>query len=70
MNVKVGTAAFIVIVLLVLALIAAVPLITIWSFNTLFGLAIGYNLGTWFAMFWLHAALSGAVSAAIRKNDD
>jgi hypothetical protein len=47
-----------------------IPFITIWSFNTLFGMGIEYTAWTWLAMIWLHAALSGALSAAIRKNRD
>jgi hypothetical protein len=47
------------IVVLVITILVFGPLITIWSLNTLFPvLAIEYNLATWFAAFWLFAALA------------
>jgi hypothetical protein len=55
----VGLAAFLAIFVIALAIIVAVPLITIWSF---------YTAWTWLAMFWLQAVLTGSVGAAIRKN--
>lgn len=67
---NVGAGAFILILLFALFLVVVIPFITIWSFNTLFGMGIEYTAWTWLAMMWLHAALSGAVSAAIRKNRD
>lgn len=36
-----------------LAFIIAMPILTIWSLNTLFKLGIDYNLMTWLAVFWL-----------------
>ena len=44
--------------LLVVALIAIGPLITIWALNTLFGLGIAYSFFTWAATVWLTAVLS------------
>jgi hypothetical protein len=67
---KLGAGLFLMVLAIAVLLVIAIPLITIWSFNTLFGFAIEYTLATWFAMFWLHAALTGAVSSAIRKNRD
>ena len=67
---KVGPAAFVAMVLIALAVIVAVPLITIWSFNTLFGMSIEYTAWTWLAAFWLQAVLTGSVGAAIRRNKD
>jgi hypothetical protein len=67
---NVGLGGFLAILIIAVALIVAIPLVTIWSFNTLFGFAIEYNLATWFATFWLHAALTGAVGSAIRRNKD
>jgi hypothetical protein len=57
-------------VLIALGVIAAVPLITIWSFNTLFAMGIEYTAWTWLAAFWLQAMLTGSVGAAIRRNKD
>jgi hypothetical protein len=57
-------------VLIALGAIVAIPLITIWSFNTLFGMGIEYTAWTWLAAFWLQAVLTGSVGAAIRRNKD
>ncbi len=41
-------------VLLIVAILAFGPLVTIWSLNTLFPvLAIPYELSTWFATLWI-----------------
>lgn len=44
--------------LLIIVLIIAGPLITIWSLNTLFGLGIAYTFWTWLAMAWIGAVLT------------
>jgi len=67
---KVGPLAFFAMVLIALGAIVAIPLITIWSFNTLFGMGIEYTAWTWLAAFWLQAVLTGSVGAAIRRNKD
>lgn len=67
---KVGAAAFFGIFVIALALVVAVPLVTIWSLNTLFAVGIEYTAWTWLAAFWLQAALAGSVGAAIRRNRD
>ena len=67
---KVGPLAFLAMVLIALAVIVTVPLVTIWSFNTLFAMGIEYNSWTWLAAFWLQAMLTGSVGAAIRRNKD
>ena len=47
------------VVVLVIAIIVFGPLITIWSLNTLFPvLAIEYTFASWFAAFWLFAAVA------------
>jgi hypothetical protein len=56
--------------LIALGAIVVVPLITIWSFNTLFSMGIEYTAWTWLAAFWLQAVLTGSVGAAIRRNKD
>jgi uncharacterized membrane protein YciS (DUF1049 family) len=68
MRYNVGPLTFFAIFVIALAMIAAIPLITIWSFNTLFAMGIEYTAWTWLAMFWLQAVLTGSVGAAIRKN--
>jgi ABC-type Co2+ transport system permease subunit len=70
MRYNVGLGSFMAIFVVALAVIAAVPLITIWSFNTLFAMGIEYTAWTWLAMFWLQAVLTGSVGAAIRRNRD
>jgi hypothetical protein len=67
---KVGPMLFTVIFLIALGAIVAVPLITIWSINTLFAVGIEYTAWTWLAVFWLQAVLTGSVSVAIRRNKD
>lgn len=47
--------------LLIIVLIIAGPLITIWSLNTLFGLGIAYTFWTWLAMAWIGAVLSAKI---------
>ena len=50
-------------VLLVIALIALGPLLTIWSLNVLFpALAIPYSLETWFAVIVLGGVFKSNVS--------
>lgn len=46
-----------VIILLVIAVVACVPLVSIWALNTLFGLTIPYTLSTWAASLWLTGLL-------------
>lgn len=47
---------------LILALLAAGPLLVIWSLNTLFpALAIPYTIATWFATLILGVALNPTV---------
>lgn len=54
------------IVALVIGLVAFVPLVLIWSLNTLFGLGIGYSLSTWAAAFVLAALIGGSSSSSKR----
>jgi hypothetical protein len=55
--------------LIVLAIVMVItgPLVTIWSINLLFGLAIEYSLSTWAAVAWLGALVSGSLGAAYKK---
>jgi tryptophan-rich sensory protein len=68
MKYKVGTAAFITILLLVVFLIVIGPIITIWALNTLFPvLAIPYTVWTWLAVVILAAAFRANVS--VKRQD-
>jgi hypothetical protein len=53
-----------------LVLIIVSPVVTIWSLNTLFGLAIDYTLQTWLATVWLSMVTFGNVATAIRNKKD
>ena len=44
---------FALIFILIVAFILAVPLMTIWSLNTLFTLGIAYTVNNWIAAWWL-----------------
>jgi hypothetical protein len=70
MKYNVGLGSFMAILVVALAMIVAIPLVSIWSFNTLFAMDIEYTAWTWLAMFWLQAMLTGSVGAAIRRNRD
>jgi hypothetical protein len=48
-------------VILLIGIIIAGPLLTIWSLNTLFGLGIAYNFYTWLATVILAAAIKTKV---------
>lgn len=49
-------------VAIILLIIAAGPIFTIWSLNTLFGLNIPINFSTWVAVNWLAFVLRGSLS--------
>ena len=53
MKYNVGLGSFMAILVVALAMIVAIPLVSIWSFNTLFAMDIEYTAWTWLAMFWL-----------------
>jgi inner membrane protein involved in colicin E2 resistance len=50
------------IVLVILAVIF-MPLLVIWSLNTLFGFTIAYNLSTWFAVVVLGMFIRGSCTS-------
>lgn len=54
-------------VLLLIAVIVAVPFINIWAVNTLFGLGIGYTWSTWFASLILSSLVSGQSVVKLAK---
>ena len=59
---RVSPLAFILILAIVIAVVIALPLIGIWSLNTLFPqLAIPYDIYTWLAMFVMLGVLSPRV---------
>jgi len=54
--------AIIIAVILVIALVAVGPLITLLALNTLFPtLAIPYTFGTWLATLWVLMVINGKV---------
>lgn len=54
--------AIIIVVILVVALVAVGPLITLLALNTLFPtLAIPYTFGTWLATLWVLMVINGKV---------
>lgn len=55
------------IVAFALLLVICGPLATIWSLNTLFGLAIPVSFDTWMATFWLATVISGGAASLSRK---
>lgn len=55
------------IVVVVFALIALVPLGYIWSLNTLFAMGIEFTWTNWLAMFVLNVLVGGTVGASSRK---
>ncbi len=50
------------ITVLIVVLVVAGPLLTLWALNTLFPLAIPYSLKTWLAALLLGFLLSGSAS--------
>lgn len=61
MNAANEIATFGLVAVLIVAVIAIGPLLTIWSLNALFGLGIAYSVKTWFATFILASLVSGGV---------
>ena len=55
------------VVILLIILLGVGPLITIWSLNTLFNLAIGFNFWTWCAMVWVQLVSFGSVIAKLTQ---
>lgn len=60
MNTFIGSLAGFGLFLFFVALIAIVPLLTLWSLNVLFGLAIPYTLKTWFASLFLSSVVASS----------
>jgi hypothetical protein len=56
--------AIIAVLIIVLLLLVFGPILTIWSLNTLFGLAIPYTFKTWFAALFLAGVVSGSAKAS------
>jgi hypothetical protein len=52
---------------LIIVFIGVGPLLTIWSLNTLFGLAIEYTWSTWAASFILDAVVGGNIIRSSSK---
>ena len=60
--------AAIALLIFVVALIICGPFITIWSLNTLFGLAIAMTFKTWFATLWIGAIVGSGAAASSKKS--
>lgn len=64
-----STSTIVGVFLAVILIIVGAPLLTIWSLNTLFALAIPYTVATWFATGWLTLILAGrSVNTTNTKN--
>ena len=50
-----------------LSVIFVVPILTVASLNTLFGLNIAYTLYTYLSVMWLNITTFGGLSVAIRS---
>ena len=48
--------------LLIIVLVIASPLLSIWALNTLFSLAVPTTIWTYLAMLWLHIVIGGSMS--------
>lgn len=59
------TTAFI--ILFAIALVVLAPFATIWSINTLFGLAIPFTFDTWLASLILGGVVGGSTGLSFRK---
>jgi hypothetical protein len=55
----------IILIVLLLALAAISPIITIWALNTLFALGIVLTFETWLAVFWMYIII-GSVSGNLK----
>jgi len=64
-----NTGCLVVAVIFIVALVIFGPLLTIWSFNTLFGFAIPYTLKTWFATLWLVGAAGLSTASRAVKSE-
>jgi len=48
--------------LLVIIIVIASPLLSIWALNTLFSLSIPITIWTYLATLWLHIVIGGSIS--------
>jgi hypothetical protein len=57
--------------LLFVAILSAIggPFLVIWAVNQLFGTAIGFTLGNWFAVLVLAAFIQVCTNIKVRSND-
>lgn len=51
--------SFVTLIALILVLVVIGPYFSILALNTLFGVGIQFNFGTWLAMAWTHMVLAG-----------
>jgi len=65
-----GTFGIFGLIAFILALIVFGPLISIWSLNALFALAIPYSFKTWLAVCWIQMVTFGGVQTALKKKKE
>lgn len=56
-NTKLEASVVIPVVILIIAILIGIPFAVIWSINTLFGLAVGYEPANWLAAVLLMVTL-------------
>ena len=61
------TSTFVALFVMIAVALTVVPLMTIWSLNTLFAMTIDYNINTWAASWWIGFVLGGGFYVAKRK---
>jgi len=54
-------------VVLIIAVVAVVPLLVIWSLNELFGFGIAYTFTTWAAVVLLQGWVQAMISVGARR---
>lgn len=59
--------AVILLVLLVALVLVLMPVVTIWSLNTVFDLGIAYGVAEWLAVAWLSIMCFGGVRLRMDK---
>lgn len=59
--------SFLLLTILAMVAIAGIPLITIWSLNTLFSLGISYTVQSWLATVWLSITTFGGLTNAVNN---
>lgn len=61
--------AVILLILLVGLVLVLMPVVTIWSLNTLFDLGIAYGVAQWLAVAWLSMLCFGGVRLRVNRKE-